>query len=158
MSNDFESLKKQYSDLVGKSDNLSQQNLTLTLRLEEIERMLKGQQNQMEELKKLGEFAPGSGSAGRGSNAMQSLQTIGNPLGVQQFMTSQRTFNKELQDCKSRKVVDEYGRPVDINTLPYYTCPGDDADIAVQRENALSRFGYNQLQPFPSNVPKGLMM
>ena len=150
MSSEFESLKQEYANLVAKSDGLTQQNVTLTLRLEEIERLLQIHQKDIDELKKKGGYAPGNG--------IGSLQTIGNPLGVQQYAMSQRTFNEKLRECKNRREVDEYGRQVDLNTLPYYSCPGDDPDIAVKRENAISRLGYNQLQPYPSSVPQGLLI
>ncbi len=85
-----------------------------------------------------------------------SLWTVTNPLELSAKLASVREKAMGGEVCKNRsKDTDKYGRKgVDIDTLNYYICPGDDAEIAIERENKVSR-----LADYPvsfSTVPLGL--
>jgi hypothetical protein len=40
--------------------------------------------------------------------------------------------------------------------LDYYTCPGDDPEISIERENKVTRLAYQKYPVYPSSVPLGL--
>ena len=85
-----------------------------------------------------------------------SLWTITNPSELSAKLASVREKAMGGEVCKNRrKDIDKYGRDgVNIDTLNYYICPGDDAEIAIERENKVSR-----LADYPvsfSTVPLGL--
>ncbi len=86
----------------------------------------------------------------------QKLWTVTNPSQVSEILASEREKAMGGEVCKNRsKDTDKYGRKgVDIDTLNYYICPGDDPEIAIERENKVSR-----LADYPvsfSTVPLGL--
>lgn len=84
-----------------------------------------------------------------------SLWTVTNPSQVSEILASAREKAMGGEVCKNRKKdTDKYGRDADINSLNYYICPGDDSEIAIERENKVSR-----LADYPvsfSTVPLGL--
>ena len=85
----------------------------------------------------------------------QKLWTITNPSELSAKLASVREKALGGEVCKNRrKDIDQYSRDVDINSLYYYTCPGDDPIIAIDRENMVGR-----LADYPisfSTVPLGL--
>ncbi len=86
-----------------------------------------------------------------------SLWTITNPSELSAKLASVREKAVGGEVCKNRrKDVDKYSRPVDINSLDYYTCAGDEAGIAIDRENMVSRLAYENYPVYPSTVPLGL--
>lgn len=86
-----------------------------------------------------------------------SLWTVTNPSQVSEILSSAREKALGGEVCKNRrKDFDKYNRPVDINSLDYYTCAGDDPIIAVDRENKVSRLAYEEYPVYPSTVPLGL--
>ena len=85
----------------------------------------------------------------------QKLWTITNPSELSAKLASVREKALGGEVCKNRrKDIDKYSRGADINSLDYYTCPGDDPIIAIDRENMVGR-----LADYPvsfSTVPLGL--
>jgi len=84
-----------------------------------------------------------------------SLWTVTNPSELSAKLASVREKALGGEVCKNRrKDIDKYSRGADINSLDYYTCPGDDPIIAIDRENMVGR-----LADYPisfSTVPLGL--
>ncbi len=87
-----------------------------------------------------------------------SLWTVTNPSQVSEILASAREKALGREVCKNRrKDVDKYGRDnININTLDYYTCAGDDPEIAIDRENMVTRLAYQKYPVYPSSVPIGL--
>lgn len=85
----------------------------------------------------------------------RKLWTVSNPAELSAMLSSSREKALGGEVCKNRKKgFDKYGRPVDLNSLDYYICPGDDPSIALGRENMVSR-----LADYPisySSTPLGL--
>jgi len=86
----------------------------------------------------------------------QKLWSITNPSELSAKLASVRKKAMGGEVCKNRKKdTDKYGRDgVNIDTLNYYICPGDDPEISIERENKVSR-----LADYPisfSTVPLGL--
>jgi hypothetical protein len=87
----------------------------------------------------------------------QKLWTVTNPSQVSEILASAREKALGGEVCKNRrKDVDKYARDSDINTLDYYTCPGDDPEISIERENKVTRLAYQKYPVYPSSVPLGL--
>lgn len=84
-----------------------------------------------------------------------SLWSITNPSELSAKLASVREKALGGEVCKNRrKDIDKYSRGADINSLDYYTCPGDEPLIAIDRENMVGR-----LADYPisfSTVPLGL--
>lgn len=87
-----------------------------------------------------------------------SLWTVTNPSQVSEILASAREKALGREVCKNRrKDVDKYGRDnININTLDYYTCAGDDPEIAIDRENMVTRLAYQKYPVYPLSVPLGL--
>jgi hypothetical protein len=87
-----------------------------------------------------------------------SLWTVTNPSQVSEILSSAREKALGREVCKNRrKDVDKYGRDnININSLDYYTCAGDDPEIAIDRENNVTRLAYNNYPVYPSSIPLGL--
>jgi hypothetical protein len=86
-----------------------------------------------------------------------SLWTVTNPLELSAKLASVREKAMGGEVCKNRKKdFDKYSRPSDINSLDYYICPGDDPEIAIERDNKVSRLAYESYPAYPSTVPLGL--
>ena len=86
-----------------------------------------------------------------------SLWTVTNPSHLSEILSSTREKALGGEVCKNRrKDVDKYSRGADINTLDYYTCAGDDPEIALERENKVSRLAYDKYPVYPLPVPLGL--
>lgn len=83
---------------------------------------------------------------------------LGNPAAIAEYNASKAAVDPNYYDCRRKILVDEYGRTVDQQTLPIWTCPGDDPDIAIDREDSVSRFAYNELQPYVRGIPPGLLL
>ncbi len=88
----------------------------------------------------------------------RNFQPVSNPAGTQQYLESKRVLDPDFYDCKNRKLTDRYDREVDLNSIPYYSCPGDDEMIAINRENNVSRLSTNELQEYPSKIPYGIFL
>jgi hypothetical protein len=88
----------------------------------------------------------------------RKLWTITNPSELSSMLASTREKALGGEVCKNRKKdVDKYGRKgVDIDTLDYYTCAGDDPRISIDRENMVSRLAYPNYPVYPLPVPLGL--
>ena len=88
----------------------------------------------------------------------QKLWTITNPSELSAKLASVREKAMGGEVCKNRKKdTDKYGRDgVNIDTLNYYICPGDDPEISIERENKVSRLAYEKYPAYPSTVPLGL--
>ena len=85
------------------------------------------------------------------------LWTITNPSELSAKLASVREKSFGGGVCsKRRKDLDKYSRPSNINAINYYICPGDDPEIAIDRENMVSRLAYQQYPVYPSSVPLGL--
>ena len=86
-----------------------------------------------------------------------SLWTVTNPSQLSEILSSAREKSFGGGVCsKRRKDLDKYSRPSDINAINYYICAGDDPEIAIDRENMVSRLAYQQYPVYPSIVPLGL--
>jgi hypothetical protein len=86
-----------------------------------------------------------------------SLWTVTNPLELSAKLASVREKAMGGEVCKNRKKdFDKYSRPSDINSLDYYICPGDDPEIAIERDNKVSRLAYESYPAYPSTIPLGL--
>jgi hypothetical protein len=87
-----------------------------------------------------------------------SLWTVTNPSELSAKLASVREKALGGEVCKNRrKDIDKYGRDrVNIDTLDYYTCAGDDPIIAIDRENMVSRLAYENYPVYPLPVPLGL--
>ena len=87
-----------------------------------------------------------------------SLWTVTNPSELSAKLASVREKAMGGEVCKNRKKdTDKYGRDrVNIDTLNYYICPGDDPEISIERENKVSRLAYEKYPAYPSTVPLGL--
>lgn len=87
----------------------------------------------------------------------QKLWTITNPSELSAKLASVREKALGGEVCKNRrKDVDKYSRGADINSLDYYTCAGDNPEIAIDRENMVSRLAYQEYPVYPSTIPLGL--
>jgi hypothetical protein len=75
-----------------------------------------------------------------------STWVINDPAKIQEYRASKAAVNADYYDCKNKILVDYYGRQVSQNTLPIWSCEGDNPEIAIDRENAISRLAY------PSNT------
>jgi len=84
------------------------------------------------------------------------LWTINSPSQLQEFLQSKREKMMAKEFCSKKRMTDDWGRPSDINSLDYYTCPGDDPSISIDRENNVSRLAYDQDLVYPIKVPYGL--
>lgn len=88
-----------------------------------------------------------------------SQWSISNPASIMAFRASKAVVDPaDFYDCKNKKLVDYYGRQVEQSTLPIWTCEGDDPNIAIQREDKVSRFAYDELEPYPVEIPYGLQI
>ena len=76
-----------------------------------------------------------------------STWVINDPARIMAYRASKAAVDPaDYYDCKKKILVDYYGREVSQNTLPIWTCEGDNPEIAIDRENAISRLAY------PSNT------
>jgi hypothetical protein len=82
--------------------------------------------------------------------------TITSPSQLQEFLQSKRDKLMGKEFCNKKRTTDDWGRPSDINSLDYYTCPGDDPNISINRENKISRLAYEEDYVYPIKVPYGL--
>jgi len=87
-----------------------------------------------------------------------SQWTVANPAAVAEYNASKAAVNAGFYDCKNKKLYDMYGRKVDQQTLPIWTCEGDDPTIAIDREDNVTRMAYEDLQPYVRGVPFGLTL
>ena len=72
-----------------------------------------------------------------------SSWVINDPARIQEYRASKAAVDPaDYYDCKTKILVDYYGRQVSQNTLPIWTCEGDNPEIAIDRENAVSRLAY----------------
>lgn len=86
-----------------------------------------------------------------------SLWSVTNPSQVSEILASAREKAMGGEVCKNRrKDLDKYARNSDINAINYYICPGDDPEIAIDRENMVTRLAYQKYPVYPSSVPLGL--
>lgn len=92
------------------------------------------------------------------AGGLGSQWTVSNPAAIAEYNASKAAVDPSLYDCRRKILVDEYGRKVDQQTLPIWTCPGDDPEIAINREDAISRLAYNELQPYVRGIPPGLLL
>jgi hypothetical protein len=72
-----------------------------------------------------------------------SSWVINDPARIQEYRASKAAVDPaDYYDCKTKILVDYYGRQVSQNTLPIWSCEGDNPEIAIDRENAISRLAY----------------
>jgi hypothetical protein len=86
------------------------------------------------------------------------LWTITNPSQLQELLASKREKMMGGEFCSKKKTSDDWNRPADINSILYYTCPGDDPNISIDRENRVSRLAYDEDYVNPRNIPFGLQI
>lgn len=86
------------------------------------------------------------------------LWTITNPSQLQELLASKREKMMGGTICKSKKTTDDWNRPADVNSILYYTCPGDDPNISIDRENLVSRLAYDEDYVNPRSIPLGLQL
>ena len=76
-----------------------------------------------------------------------STWVINDPARIMAYRASKAAVDPaDYYDCKSKILVDVYGREVQQSTLPIWSCEGDNPEIAIDRENLVSRLAY------PSNI------
>jgi len=92
------------------------------------------------------------------NGGLGSQWTVSNPAAIAEYNASKAAVDPNFYDCRRKILVDEYGRKVDQQTLPIWTCPGDNPDIAIDREDAINRLAYNELQPYVRGIPPGLLL
>ncbi len=85
---------------------------------------------------------------------------INNPASIAEYRASKSVVSNDYYDCANKKVTDVYGRemPDPANQLPYWSCPGDPASYAIDREDYISRLAFPDLNPYPMQVPFGLQI
>jgi hypothetical protein len=88
----------------------------------------------------------------------ESLWTITNASQLRELMSSKREKAMGKEFCSKKKTTDDWNRPADINSILYYSCPGDNPTIAIDRENRVSRLAYDQDYMYPSGIPLGLQI
>ena len=72
-----------------------------------------------------------------------STWVINDPARIQEYRASKAAVDPaDYYDCKSKILVDVYGRKVEQSTLPIWSCEGDNPEIAINRENAVTRLAY----------------
>jgi hypothetical protein len=86
------------------------------------------------------------------------LWTISNPSQLQEMLSSKREKMMGGTICSKKKTTDDWNRPADINSVLYYTCPGDDPIISIDRENLVSRLAYDEDYVNPRGIPFGLQL
>ena len=80
-----------------------------------------------------------------------------NPSRIAQAGASKKMLDPSEIDCKNRKIeLDMYGRKVDPNTLKLWNCPGDDVNIALQRDQYTFRQTFDGNTNYFMPIPKGL--
>ena len=95
------------------------------------------------------------GEAYLSENDKKKLWTITNPSELSAMLASVREKALGAEISRNNKT-DDYNRNSDINSLLYYTSPGDDPEISIERENKVSRLAYDKYPAYPSSVPLGL--
>ena len=88
----------------------------------------------------------------------ESLWQVTNPSQLSELLSSKREKIMGKEFCSKKKTTDDWSRPADINSILYYSCPGDDPNIAITRENKVSRSAYDEDYAFPRTVPLGLQI
>jgi hypothetical protein len=86
------------------------------------------------------------------------LWTVTSPGQLQEMLSSKRDKLMGKEFCSKKRIVDDWGRPADINSLDYYNCAGDDPSISIDRENRVTRLAYDDNYNFRTNIPYGLRM
>ena len=87
-----------------------------------------------------------------------SLWQVTNPSQLSELLASKREKIMAKEFCSKKKLTDDWSRPADINSVLYFSCPGDDPTIAITRENNVSRSAYDEDYPFKRTVPLGLQI
>ncbi len=95
------------------------------------------------------------GEAYLSENDKRKLWTITNPSELSAILASVREKSLGAEISRNNKT-DDYNRNSDINSLLYYTSPGDDPKISIERENKVSRLAYEKYPVYPLSVPLGL--
>ena len=92
------------------------------------------------------------------SKEQESLWQVTNPSQLSELLSSKREKLMGSDFCSKKKTTDDWNRPADINSILYFSCPGDDPTIAITRENKVSRTAYDKDYAFPRTVPLGLQI
>ena len=88
----------------------------------------------------------------------EKLWSIVNTERLSMMLASKREKMMGGEFCANKKTTDDWNRQADINSILYYTCPGDDPTISITRENKVSRQAYEVDNPYPSTIPFGLRL
>ncbi len=88
----------------------------------------------------------------------ESLWQVTNPSQLRELLSSKREKIMGKEFCSKKKTTDDWNRPADINSILYFSCPGDDPTIAINRENKVSRSAYDEDYAFPRTIPLGLQI
>ncbi len=86
------------------------------------------------------------------------LWSIVNTERLSMMLASKREKMMGGEFCANKKTTDDWNRQADINSILYYSCPGDDPTISITRENKVSRQAYDVDNPYPSTIPFGLRL
>ena len=86
------------------------------------------------------------------------LWSIVNTERLSMMLASKREKMMGGEFCSNKKTTDDWNRQADINSILYYTCPGDDPTISITRENKVSRQAYDVDNPYPTSIPLGLQL